>query len=537
MLRQTKSFSNFELLSLKNIIRDANKNLLENLLLQDLFDINIKDEHGNTMLNYAIMNNNIEICNLLIKYNIDMNTVNCFHMTPLQESIHMRTDNITKLLRDSGAYFKNKLDSEQIIFGLRNDFFDKLTLFLEYIACRNPYFKTIQFFHNTYNSPFLFSCSLHKNTDTNLNNYISNLILSKENIIFQEKIVTIKNFKNQNDFFLLPYCTLFDIEQIQIVPLTIDKKLLGYFLIFNEKESEYYNYEQFFVSVLNNNYFFKIPSVSTYKHIMYSDIMKKKMKQIMKKLQSKDSNYYLIISLSKWILGLKEFWNELKDDILFQQLIQYISYYEYAFIPFGQCSEIYKLLLQVKKELQLQNTPLQSFVWKMLLEYKHDDDINLLHFEISKNYNDFDSREYFNMVGKSLSNTQIKNLNNIYQNFEIKKEILVDIVSILLEKNISFRDSHVLGIKNKFENTFFLFPTEIETGLDFVFENYKNFENPIYQFYYLYHTISSYIHPFQDGNGRTSRIFLNFCLRKYGISKILSRTNKLISWESFCKIF
>lgn len=536
MLRQTKSFSNFELFSLKNIIRDGNKNLLENLILQDYFNINVKDEHGNTMLNYAIMNNNIEICHLLIKYKIDMNTVNCFHMTPLQESIHMKTENITKLLRDSGAYFKNKLDSEQIIFGIRDEFFDKLKLFIEFTSYQNPHFKTIQFFHNTYNSPFMFSCSIDKNIDENLNNYISNLILSKENVIFREKIINVKNFKNQNDFFLLPYCTLFDIEQIQIVPLTIDKKLLGYFLIFNEKESEYYNYQQLFLSVLNNNYFFKIPSVSTYKRVMYCDIMKRKMKQISKILESKDSNYNILISLSKWILELKEFSNELKDDILFQQLIQYISYYEYAFIPFGHCSKIYKLLSDVKKQLDIQYTPSFSFVWKLLLQLKHDN-TNLPQSFILENCKDFDSRDYYNIIGKSLSNTQIENLNNIYQNFEIKKEILVDIVSILLEKNISFRDSHVLGIKNKFENTFFLFPTEIEKGLDFVFENYKNFENPIYQFYYLYHTISSYIHPFQDGNGRTSRVFLNFCLRKYGISKILSRTNKLISWESFCKIF
>lgn len=535
MLRQTKSFSNFELISLKNIIRDGNKSLLENLLLQDYFDINVKDEHGNTMLNYAIMNNNIDICHLLIKYNINMNTVNCFHMTPLQESIHIKTENITKLLRDAGAYFKNKLDSEQIIFGLRDDFFEKLTLFLEFIACQNPHFKTIQFFHNTYNSTFLFPCSVDKNRDENLKNYISNLILSKENTIFQEKIVNVKEFKNQNEFFLLPYCELFNIKQIQIIPLVIEKKLLGNFLVFNEKKSEYYNYRQFFISVLNNNYFFKIPSYSFYKHIMFCDIMKKKMKQITKKLETKDSNYNLIISLCKWILDLKEFWNELEDDIFFMQLIQYISYYEYAFIPFGQCSRIYKLLLEVKTELYLQDTPQESFVWKMLQRLTHDNtNPGTVHnFEDCENFNSID---YFNIIGKSLTKSQIENLNAIYQNFEIRKEILINIVSILLEKNIYYRDSHVIGIKNKFENTFFLFPEEIEKGLDFVFENYKNFENSIYQFYYLYHTINSYIHPFQDGNGRTSRIFLSFCLRKYGISKILCRNNKMISWESFCKM-
>lgn len=40
-----------------------------------------------------------------------MNTLNIYHMTPLEQSIHMKFSRISELLRKNGAYYKNKLDS------------------------------------------------------------------------------------------------------------------------------------------------------------------------------------------------------------------------------------------------------------------------------------------------------------------------------------------------------------------------------------------------------------------------------------------
>ena len=71
----------------------------------------------------------------------------------------------------------------------------------------------------------------------------------------------------------------------------------------------------------------------------------------------------------------------------------------------------------------------------------------------------------------------------------------------------------------------FIFPEEIKNALDYVFSSsYPLF----YKYFYIYICITQYIHPFKDGNGRTSRMILSFCLYKIN-DKIISRNDKLLS--------
>ena len=149
LLQKSKSLSNFEVISIKNIIRDGHLDLLENLFFQGHFHIDFQDENGSTMLNYAISFDKIQIAKFLIDSGINPNTTNVFHFTPLQEATHLKRVDIITLLRNHGACFKHKQDCDQIFFGERNNFFEKLSLMIDILFSSHLFVFTFFITHIT----------------------------------------------------------------------------------------------------------------------------------------------------------------------------------------------------------------------------------------------------------------------------------------------------------------------------------------------------------------------------------------------------
>jgi hypothetical protein len=544
-MKKNLSESNFEYISIHNIIKENNLILLQQIILQEKITMDYKDIYQNSLLHIAVSYNNYNVCKYLVENKINLNTINIWNMTPLQQAIHMNHDNISSLLRNNKAYYKNKLDSEQIIFGDRDDFFEKITLCIENLYQFFPNYCSINFFHNTYNSEYLFCCSKHETKDPSFHNYISHFILSKHlYFIKQPQCINIDTIKKQEDFIFLPYCSIYDIKQVIIIPLEINNILIGYFFVWNTEKTENIKisiFQKLFQKIMVSQFFFILQySYESYIFNIQKPLVQNFLEDCCKIIEQKDSDYDLHISILYFLDNCQAFWSKIKEDFYFKKLVKIVIYYQKALIPYGSLYKIYTMNQNIYKKLkeeilfQKEELPFESFCKKQLpLIHFHTTHKNESHETLS--ISDFD---YYKVIGKELSKEKIKELNDIYEKICLKEPYTFDIYSfvnqIISGKN-SIREDEVVGIQNKFKNTFFVFSNEVEESLDIVFKNVILMENKLSQVYYLFYTISQYIHPFLDGNGRTCRLVATFYMKKMGYDVCISKMEKIISFQDFLK--
>lgn len=544
---KSQSVSNFELLSIHKIIEDGNLDLLQQLLIQHEINFDYKDIYKNSLLHIAVSYNQYNICKYLIEEGNEeiLNNSNIWNMSPLEQSIHLSRHSISELLRKNGAYYKNKLDSEQIIFGERNNFFEKLTLIIENLHQFFPNSIQINFFHNSFQSPYLFSCSKFFTENSNFQHYISNIILSKDLNILKENQHQIDEKKNQEEFLFLPYCKIYSIEELLIFPLKLNKILIGYFFIWNKKKEILNNYKKYIElieQIMIGNFFslleYSFPLFKfNLKYKIIQDFLEKKIIQ----LKKREINYDCHVSIMKFLENSQPFWNDLKENIYFQQFIFLIQYYKKLLIPSHLCFKLHSFNNSIYSRL-VENSIIDdkeflshSFPFLELKEFTLKDEINLK----KKDELELSIFDYFNILGCKNNPTEkkIKELNNFYSSLSLDNFSFQDylIIQEILFGKKEIRTSNVIGIKNKYEHTFFIFHEEIEESIEYIFKEINKFENIIIKIFYLYICMTQYIHPFYDGNGRVSRLLLNFYLKKLGFNYTLSKQEKMISWDNFKK--
>lgn len=539
------SDSKFKFFSIHNIIKEKNLILLQQILLQEKITLDYKDIYENSLLHIAVSYNNYEICKYLVDSQIDLNTKNIWNMTPLEEAIHLKYNNISNLLRNNKGVYKNKLDSEQIIFGDRELFFEKIHLIIQNLVQFFPNYCSINFFHNTYNSDYLFCCSKYQTKDASFHNYISHVILSKNlNFLNSSPVLLVNTITKQEDFIFHPYCKIYNIDQVITIPLKINNILAGYFLIFNSKVDSNVNiseFEKLFQKIMISQFFFLLQhSYQSYLFNIQQPLIQDFLKDCANIIAQKNSDYDLHISILHFIDSCKDFWTNIKDEFYFKKLVNIVLYYNKALVPFGSLKKIYIKNLDTYNSL-IENSIVEKKKFEQLSFCREQ--LPLIKFDTKdkiekKTPYKMSEFDYFKVIGEELPNNKIKLLNLIQEKIFMQDDFYFDIyiaVNNIISKNDSIRKNEVVGVSSRFKNTFFVFSNEIEKSLSIVFENVKKMNNILDQIYYLFYTISQYIHPFSDGNGRTCRIIASFYLKKIGIDTCISKIEKLISHEDFFK--
>lgn len=565
-MQKSKSLSNFEVISIRNIIRDGHLDLVENLFFQGHFDIDYKDENGNTMLNYAISFDKKNIVQFLLDSGINPNTVNIFHFTPLQEAIHLKRTDIVILLRNHGACFKHKQDCDQIIFGTRADFFEKISLIIDILFSISPY--CVHFFHNTYNSDYLFACSICKTITPSFSDFLSNFIFMKDNFLFSKHAITKSEIRQEKELhFLLPFVDMYHIKKIYIIPLRLHQITLGYFFAFSPDENFSLKNSQdkkdFFSKILQDDFLnCKEMSPVVYHTLVTNSLFQKYLKITLASVKEKYSNYDLYLRLLKWIDLCKSFWCLLKEkqDYWFFQIIENLLYIKEFITPHGKFKKIRYRISELTQQLVTTNIICQdefihseeSHLFKMMKDIEYPYESPIKNSSIENHDNDtqgFNSYELFNITGVDLEKTTIVQLNKVYEDFLHNVENLLPYLKriyfcLCQDKNIcpklhsSVRDSVVSGIIHEYQDTFYLPPQEINDALEYLENHVKKDENIFHQFYHFYFCVLHFIHPFQDGNGKSCRIFLNFFLKSRGISKTICKQSSttFLLFSDFCRI-
>jgi len=123
----------------------------------------------------------------------------------------------------------------------------------------------------------------------------------------------------------------------------------------------------------------------------------------------------------------------------------------------------------------------------------------------------------------------VANLQELHSNFVLEQGV----------ERGSLRKDVTVG-SYQFYTTYrtFLPPEEIETGLQIVNEclnSEQAAENPLLRAFYAYSALIFYIHPFEDGNGRTGRIICNMFIIEAGYPSAIGSQDKTLSLADFVK--
>jgi ankyrin repeat protein len=522
-------------------------------------DINIEDKFKNTPLHYAVINNNYETVLLLIEYNANVNKKNIWNITPLEEAIYSKNDKIANILRKNNAYYIISSDSEQIILGDRTIYFEKIKIILSNLALLFNNVILIQFFNTTNNNENLYCCSLNYSSSSigqDLYKQTSRFIFEKNFKLFERKEYLCKNF-NQNDFIFYPYCSLYGIQACQILKFEYNNKLLGYFIIWIEKEfCSLLNLNilvpKLFNGILNENYSDVLSlSSSIFIENLKIENFQLYLNKLFLNIKKKDSYHFwkpnmILVDL---IENLEDDWTKLRDNTYFKEIINLLIYQYNMNIPCLSSREIYNKnakLIQNLLDKKIINTYKIDFSIEDSYLYKdleiYDKNINTVllktHSEISSTALYYNNRDIYDIIGKHKYDINLVNyLNSIIDiDFDFCEPENLKMLSQHISGNNEFRMTNVIGIASGKSYCLFLPYQEINKAILLVKECFEQIINPIKRIYYYYSAMVEYIHPFSDGNGRLCRIIANTMLRKIGIKQIINSEQKVLSFNEFCKL-
>ena len=227
---------------------------------------------------------------------------------------------------------------------------------------------------------------------------------------------------------------------------------------------------------------------------MVQDFLDKKINQI----KQITLNYENHVSMMKFIENCISFWKEIKEDIYFKEFIFIVQYYKNILIPTHQCFKLHQFNQSLYERMVdtclIKDEPFQypSYSYQYLIKFSLPNDP----IEIpSYTENTLSIFDYFNIIGNELKEKEVEELNTLYQSFSIETfsfQIYLDIKEILFQ-NREIRETNVLGIKNKYEHTFFIFPKEINESIEFIFKKVNEYSSIYIKIYYLYICITQYI--------------------------------------------
>ena len=162
-------YKNIYLAVFNNDIKKLNQ--LLQLIKNNYNILNNDSKTEDSLLHIAVSNNNYNIVKLLLKYNIDVNSINLDYITPLHIAVETNNIKIVKLLLDYGANINaTNIDQEfPLYISVYNDYLDMTKILLDYGANINKtYYNTSLFLYIIDNSKYRF-VKIFKNAGIDIN--------------------------------------------------------------------------------------------------------------------------------------------------------------------------------------------------------------------------------------------------------------------------------------------------------------------------------------------------------------------------------
>jgi hypothetical protein len=497
----------------------------------------LQDSYQNTLLHYAVLDNNIEFVDCLLSNNFEnVNQKNLWFLTPLHEAVRMEFHDMANLLRNYGAFLQTFRDSDQSVIGKRQEYFQKLEYIMKFIPLVFDEKFLVQLFHSQASNSHLYCCSLHHSTNSlkDFHEAISKLVFERFYFIFEKQLMCLENCdqKSQKDFFLSPLCKDHNVKFLYSWPFIHGQTFLGYFLIWSKQSLNIERLEKFAefmyhfmksefchcISVYpdQTNYFLSLE--------MCQDYISKHKKNIVCSL-----SFIFIPAIRFFLPVVKNNRFEFLEPI-FKTLLD-------CHVPVcSLSSDIYKILLPFSA---LNGT--RSFLYDQMKLTIPLPDIHSLNFKKYWKMNNpvlLKTIDIYEITGNHTGISYNKKLcffNDLIVDpfsWNHDPKTLWELVSVELLGKFEFRKQAVLGMINKTSYRIFLPFYEIEIAIQELFA-FKG--DILVQLFIYYNWLLEWIHPFEDGNGRSVRFFMTIYMRAHGIPIIFDSDCKVLSSTEFYK--
>lgn len=486
-------------------------------------NIELEDKYKNNLLHYAVMHSKTDLIGLLIRDGVALNHKNMWSLTPLNEAVRIGSHEIASLLRDHGASLKTICDSTQSIIGRRRNFFHLLEDLMHII----PYIyegreMVFQLFHSVSSKTYLYCCSLFFSSPSmrDFHDQIHGIVLDRYNhTLFRNELFEISmcHEKKQHEFFLAPLCHDHDVRHLYTFPFNSGKTFLGYFMFWTQ--SPIHDFARFSSFLHHFMRYEWNHCISMYPHIhpVFSGMKRFiQMAEMHKKNLSSPFSQDFIPAIRWWCIP---------DNNLDESIVRLITTQKDCHVPVSSITrEIYELLQKmpnVRPDKSFLFAQMEELVFPQCPSIQSHSAVCLLR-----------RIDLYEIIGSHHSDKI--NLQTVNEWIEMdwigKEKMLFEKIHPLFGQE-SYRTSAVLGVEHAFSYRIFLPHYEIDRAMEFIF-SYPD-GNILVHFFRLYHCLVEWIHPLDDANGRSARLFLTILLRSLGFTCTIHTEYKILTFSQY----
>lgn len=450
-----------------------------------------------------------------------INIRNQIGATPLHEAVRLGRDEIAEILRDAGAMLCSPADARQSTMSSmpKKIYFQRLSFLVREAF---PLFlatdcEIVLFFHSVCESPRLFCCSVKYQRDpqdeltTDFVRRISNYVISR----------------HDPASFFSPLCDEFRLFPATPVPLygKGPKEFLGYFFSFRRERpsSDIIDDADDLPMITQALFLYRFEELYQY-HRLWDRFLSRSP------------------VFREWFDGMIEYCFSEESCIFYDALKRVMALPVHLIEGDGRYTE----LLGTHALCAIPFTRVSNEVYSMVSRYRDYGGVSFLLRKIRAHpfvYTLSDTipcslppkaltrMDLFEILGRK-SDVDIEAVNAIFLSdsppltrFSIS---LVERIRRTLDLEPAFRRNQVIGVTSSTNGHYriFLPQGEVETAMNELTSTYNG--NKLTDLTTMYKILVEWIHPFEDGNGRTFRLLFTLLLRSKGYYVILTKGDPLL---------
>lgn len=500
----------------------------------------LRDRFGNSLLHYAVLNNHVLMADFFLGKGMSSQETNLWSLTPLNESVRLGYDKITHLLRKHGAYFYSPVDSHQSVIGERQEFFVRLTTLMSHAPLLWKDTDIVfQLFHSVPTNSHLYCCSTYViSSETKhfaFHNATSHFVLDRHmgGNVLRDK----PHFMDQCDkmpphlFFPGPLCKDHGIRYLVTLPFYNGFTFLGYFFLWSTERLNrsrvqlFWDHINLFMDQRFLESFQSFPDLFTIK-MRECAYLRQEVEELLEKLRDPRSYQFV-----RPLRMLSPFLAQLSPEtlLIFRTLLD-------CHMPVTPlASEMYRLLLSLQPLLPPPLPPSSSFLFQQMVQGNtfFSSDSSLLPLGLSP-LPPLTSRDLFDILGNHHLVEEIRHVSpDSLFNSSSPRSLWESVVKTVLGVDIMpLRTMAVVGTLPGNAYRLFLPPQDIPPALDLLFQDTEPIATST-RLYQWYHWLLEWIHPLEDGNGRSTRLFLTLYLRQRGVPILFSSEQKTLPLREF----